>query len=167
MWIFFLARLHIIHRPRLDLYYIVTRICKKNSQNLGNNTILSFSQTQFVNMCGLNKSTLLLKHIPTRILSSSTFIIGFIFSHIYIRYNVESYIQKKYHCFLYLGMYQAFCDFSIPNYCERDFIQAMYLLCILLTFFKNINRMTGFTTFAKKKVFLQQKTNCAQPMCGC
>ena len=94
MWIFFLARLHIIHRPRLDLYYIVTRICKKNSQNLGNDTILSFSQTQFVNMCGLNKSTLLLKHIPTRILSSSTFIIGFIFSHIYIRYNVESYIEK-------------------------------------------------------------------------
>ena len=46
----------------------------------------------------------------------------------------------------------------------RDFILAMYLLCILLTFFKNINRMTGFTTFAKKKVFLQQKTNCAQPM---
>ena len=157
---------HTQTKARLVLYSY-QNMQKKNSKNLGNNTILSFSQTQFVNMCGLNKSTLLLNtylHVYYLVVHLSLDL----FSHIFTSDATQSLIQKKYHCFLYLGMYQAFCDFSIPNYCVRDFILAMYLLCILLTFFKNINRMTGFTTFAKKKVFLQQKTNCAaQPMCGC
>ena len=155
---------HTQTKARLVLSIQLLEYAKKNSQNLGNNTILSFSQTQFVNMCGLNKSTLLLNtylHVYYLVVHLSLDL----FSHIFTSDTTQSLIQKKYHCFLYLGMYyQAFCDFSIPNYCERDFILAMYLLCILLTFFKNINRMTGFTTFAKKKVFLQQKTNCAQPM---
>ena len=111
MWIFFLARLHIIHRPRLDLYYIVTRICKKNSKNLGNNTILSFSQTQFVNMCGLNKSTLLLNtylHVYYLVVHLSLDL----FSHIFTSDTTQSLIQKKYHCFLYLGQIYFFCQIT-------------------------------------------------------
>ena len=84
---------------------------KKNSQNLGNNIILSFSQTQFVNMCGLNKSTLLFNtylHVYYLVVHLSLDL----FSHIFTSDTTQSLIQKKYLCFLYLGQIYFFCQIT-------------------------------------------------------